>query len=88
MSEATITQRWDLYHRIADKDCAQTRLLLSKTAAAAKGQIRFRNVDTGAEALSDLKVKTGSDRVPMLHDRVSGQIYLGKDAIEQLSLTI
>ena len=77
--------RWDLYHRIANKECAQTRSLLLKTRASSQGQIRFRNVDTGPEALLELKQRSGSDQVPFVHDRLSNQVYLGKEAIAALA---
>ena len=78
---STEDPRLHFYHRIADQECVQTRAGISKTKVFGLGWLRYRNVDTGPEALLDLKRLSAADRVPLLHDTLKLQIYSGKEAI-------
>ena len=68
---------WNLYHRIADPNSGRVR---SEIISRGFGdRARFRNVDTGPEALADLKRLTGGDRVPCLE--VDARVYQGVEEI-------
>jgi hypothetical protein len=73
--------RYQLFHRIADKDSAAVRSVLVNSKLSQEFGVQFRNVETGPEALAALKEHTGKDEVPVLWDSEKNQIYSGKLAI-------
>jgi len=54
----------ELFHRIADEDCAIVRTKLAESSLAERTS--FRNIGVGERDLSSLHALTGSDRVPVL----------------------
>jgi hypothetical protein len=76
--------RYQLFHRIADKDSAAVRFAFSKSSLMENPGVQFRNVETGPEALAALKQHTGKDEVPVLWDSEKNQIYSGKSQIFDL----
>ncbi len=64
-----------LFHRIADEDCVLVRSRLRDTFL--RDLVRFRNVDTGPEALADLTRLTNDTKVPVLKVN-EGLVLIGK----------
>lgn len=75
----------ELFHLIADRDCAEVRKLLVDQSLTA--HISFRNVhyESNAEAL--IKI-TGTLDVPVLHLLDSGQVLAGKSSILEYLKTV
>lgn len=69
---------FQLFHRIADAECAAVRKLVVELDL--KSEIDFRNVDTGETAMKDLLAYGGSGRVPALW--TGEEVIEGRAAIE------
>ncbi len=63
----------ELFHKIADEDCAKVRRKVVELGL--KSQIDFRNIDASADAKADLEMLTGGSQVPAL--RTDGSVLAG-----------
>ncbi|MEK7357075.1 MAG: hypothetical protein AAB250_11545 [Bdellovibrionota bacterium] len=73
--------RYELFHKIADAECASVRRKISELGL--KAAFDFRNVDTGETAAPDLVMRGGNpDQVPVVWD--GRELFVGRAAIETL----
>jgi hypothetical protein len=75
------SRAYQLFHKITDPECVQTRKWISENGLLEN--VQFRNVTTGEEALSDLIKWNPESQVPTLLEIGTQEIYVGFKKISE-----